>query len=643
MGARAMAATILDFTLIIFLGIASQWVAWRIHMPSIPFLLLSGFIAGPIAGLINPDQIFGQSLFPIVSLAVALILFEGGLSLRLQELKKIGLTVVYLLTVGVLVSWSLTTVAAHYLMGIEWRLSLLLGAILVVTGPTVISPILRAFPIKGQAGSILKWEGIIVDSIGAVLAVLVFEILFLSHGGENERASDLIKNLLLTIIMGGGMGALGSYLIVLFIGRDWIPDFLHNPVSFVMVLTVFTISNLVQEESGLVSVTLMGFFLANQSRISIRHIVEFKENLQVLLLSGVFVLLSARIQSRTLEMIDYRSFIFFAVLVVAVRPLSIFISTIRSPLALNERLFLSWMAPRGIVAAAVSSVFALQLISIGYEQARILVPVVFMVIVGTVTLYGLTARPVAGFLNLAIPDPQGILFLGAQPWVRALARLLQEKDFRVVLVDTNKGHVRRSKLGGLEAYHGNILEEYMDSEIDFSGIGRLVALTSNDEVNALAAIRFGRRFGSTGVFQISPVEGKTERMGDSVPQEWRGRCLVDRTITFSRMNTMFQSKRFEWRATAISDEFDFISYKKHYGGKAIPFFLIRGDALILFVHSRHPDPLPGDTVVSVVPVGVKNGKSTESPKKTLAKRTNVKKAAVAGKKKTKKSVGKKGE
>ncbi|MEK6224425.1 MAG: cation:proton antiporter, partial [Thermodesulfobacteriales bacterium] len=393
---------------IIVLGIGAQWLAWRISLPAILLLLIFGFIAGPATGFLNPNEIFGDLLLPLVSVLVAIILFEGGLSLKFSEVREVTSVIRNMVTVGVLVSWVLTSLASYLIFGLGLQISVLLGAVLVVTGPTVIIPLLRHVRPSGRVGSIVKWEGIIIDPIGAILAVLVFEVII--SGGLEKATALVVVSIFKTLIIGTVLGLAGAQLVVLILRRHWVPDFLQNPVTLMIVVFVFVCSNVIQIESGLLSVTLMGIALANQKMVSIRHIVEFKENLRVLFISGLFIILASRLTLDELNyVLNFKGFVFLFLMIVVVRPLSIFISTYFSDLHLKEKLFLSWMAPRGIVAAAVASVFALRLEQAGYEQAERIVDITFLVITGTVAIYGLSAFQVAKRLGLAKPNPQGIL------------------------------------------------------------------------------------------------------------------------------------------------------------------------------------------------------------------------------------------
>ena len=343
---------------VLVLGIGAQWVAWRIKLPAILALLLFGFLAGPVPEAVygkkwlDPDDLFGKVLFPIVSLSVAVILFEGGLTLKFRELKQIGGAVRNLVSIGIVTTWLLITGAAHLLLDFDLRLSLLIGAIFTVTGPTVIGPLLRQVRPSGQLGPVLKWEGILSDPIGALLAVLVFESIL--PGSHSEVEQTLAGALLAGgQALGSGfiVGIAGAALLVLMLNRYWIPDYLQSPVTLGLVVLAFEISNHLYPESGLVAVTLMGVLLANQRYASVGHVIEFKENLRVLLISSLFILLAARLNVADVMRLDWGGFGFMLAVILVVRPVSVLLATLKAGLSWKERLWLSMVAPRGIVAA----------------------------------------------------------------------------------------------------------------------------------------------------------------------------------------------------------------------------------------------------------------------------------------------------
>lgn len=590
---------LLGLASIIILGIGAEWLAWRIRLPSILLLLIFGFIAGSVTGFLKPDEMFGDLLLPIVSLAVAIILFEGGLNLKISELRRIGSVVRNLVTIGVLATWLIGGTAAFFLLNLELPLAILLGAILVVTGPTVIVPLLRHLRPSGQVGSILKWEGIVIDPIGAVLAVLVFEVIIASSA--QEATALVITSLLKTIFAGGAIGAGGAIILILLLRSYRIPDFLHSAVTLTIVIGAFTASNLIQNESGLLAATVMGITMANQKSVSIRQISKFKENLSLILISSLFILLAARLNLDNLaQTIGLGSLGFVAVLMLIARPLSVALSTARSALSLKERLFLSWLAPRGIVAAAITSVFALRLVEAGYPQAELLVPLAFIVIAGTVAVYGLTATPVARWLGIAQPHPQGVLIIGAHTWARNIASALQAEGIKVMVADTNWASISTARMAKLPTFYGNILSQYALEEMELGGIGRMLALTSDSDFNSLAVLHFVDIFDRAQLYQL-PLEGEKEGDKRTVSRHLRGRLLFGPDLTYGHLSRLFAGGA-TIKTTSLTEEFDYDDFQAHRASKTIPLFLISQNGnLTVFTTDNPPQPQPGQKLISIIP------------------------------------------
>ncbi len=588
---------LVGLTAVILIGMAAQWLAWRLKLPSILLLLLFGFLAGPgRLGIVLPDKLFGdQLLLPLVSIAAALILFEGGLSLRLRDLGKNRAVVGRLVTVGVLVTWVGASLGAHYLLGMGVGLSILVGAILSVSGPTVVQPLLRHIRPQGASEAVLKWEGIVVDPVGATLAVLVFE--GLSYGTLQTAASHAVVSLLVTVVVGVALGAGAAYLLIHMLRRYLIPDWLHNPVALALVVGSFAVSNLIQHDAGLLTVTVMGVVMANRADVSIGHIVEFKENLRVLMLSAVFVLLAARLRLEEVQALDARAFGFLALLILLVRPLGVYLSTLGSSLSWKERVFLAWVFPRGIVAAAVASVFALELGDA--PGAEMLVPVTFFVIVGTVLVYGLTAGPLARRLGLSQPNPQGILFVGAHPWARQIAEAIQKEGIDVLVVDTNRRSIAGARLQGLPTWYGSALAEHAVEEIDFAKLGRLLALTPNDEVNTLATLHYLHLFGREKIFQLAPLAKENSARAEKVPTELQGRILFAEDATYQAIGSRF-ARGGTVRATPLTDQFTFADFQAEHGERALPLFSVKDGVLTTATPDRPFEPAPGHTVLAVV-------------------------------------------
>ena len=519
--------------MIVILGVAAQWLAWRFKLPSILMLLLFGFLAGPVSGILHPEEVLGGLLFPAVSLSVGIILFEGGLGLRIENLREVRKVVLNLISLGALVVILVGAPAAHFLLGLNWSISILLASILVVTGPTVVIPLLRFIRPSAKTASILRWEGILIDPVGATLAVLAFEAIK-GGGAYTTHIPNMIVGILLTLLIGGVLGAIAALILVSLIERGLVPEYLQTPIALLILLGMFMFSNSLIPESGLMGATIMGVVLANQKRINIEHIVEFKEQLGILLLSVLFIVLSARVKLDDFLMVGWGGLIFVVVLIVIARPLSVWISTRGSDLTVKEVLFLGWMAPRGIVAMAVASLFALELEEAGFAGAEMITPIVILVVVGTVVLYSLTAGPLARKLDLVEKDPQGVLIVGAHRAALSIGKALQGAGFTVAMIDTNNTNVRLARQSGLLAIENSVFSDSAIDQIPLGEIGYMLALTPDDEVNALAALRFETLLGKNNVYQLNPAKGD---FSDSVRKKFHGKYLFQCEETYESMDT----------------------------------------------------------------------------------------------------------
>jgi NhaP-type Na+/H+ or K+/H+ antiporter len=444
------------------------------------------------------------------------------------------------------------------------------------------------------------------DPVGAVLAVLVFESIL--AGGFTEVTIVMTGGILKTLILGTLLGILGASALVWMLRLRLLPDYLSNPATLMMVFLVFAISNLAQSESGLLAVTVMGIVLANQKKVSLQHIIEFKENLRVLLISVLFIILAARLQFTDLQLLETKSFIFLGILIILVRPLAVWGSTFRSVISWKERLFLSWMAPRGVVAAAVASLFSLELVNLGTLHAEKLVSLIFLVIIGTISVYGLTAAPLARKLGIASPNPQGCLIIGAHAAGITIGKILQQQGYPVLLVDTNQRNLENARLQGLSIHQGSILSENILDDLDLSGIGRLLALTANTEVNSLAALYFSKLFGTSEVYQLA-IESNKEKSSKTVSKQLRGRILFNHSFNFEfmlkKLNNESAVKIIQ--VTKNFTESDLQNQFDH--GQLIPLFLINyNKKLTIYAEGNQPEPKSGDMLIYLPKVQVENFK-----------------------------------
>ncbi|WP_404402117.1 sodium:proton antiporter [Idiomarina seosinensis] len=589
-----------DLSLLALIGVLSiscQWLAWRIKLPAILPLLLCGLLIGPTLGWLNPDQLFGDLLFPVVSLAVAVILFEGSLTLKFEEIRGHGRMVTNLVSVGMVVTWLSISVATHFLMGWEWQLAALFGALVVVTGPTVIQPMIHSVRPISKLANILRWEGIIIDPLGALLAVLVYEFIIASQDVAFLHAMQAFAK---TIGIGFFFGWAAAKLLGLALGRGWFPHYLQNVATLTIVLGVFALSNAIQHESGLLTVTVMGMAMANTRNLNLDEILEFKETLSVLLISALFIILAARLDFAQFDALGVPSIILLALILFVVRPLAVWLSAIGTELRVKDKILLSWIAPRGIVAAAVSALFALKMEQSGWENIESMVPLVFVVIMTTVVLQSLTAKPLAKLLGLIEPPAKGFLIFGANHMAREVAKSLREHDVPVRLADTNWENIRMARMDNLPVYFGNPASEHATNNIDLTGIGRLLVLSPYKQLNPLVSVYYQDWFGSSKVHGLNSGESDF-RASHQLSESYKKTLnLFGDSITYSKLASLnFQGARM--KATPITDNFSFEDYQQKYGARAVAMFALDEQKRVhIFTTQRELKPQPGWVVIAMI-------------------------------------------
>ena len=521
----------LELSGIIILGILAQWVAWRFKIPAILPLILIGLLVGPIAAeFLSEDGskwiepiwngqkgLFpGEGLYYFVSLAISIILFEGGLTLRRNEIKNVGPVITKLITLGSAITFFGAGIVAHLLFGLNWEMSFLFSGLIIVTGPTVITPILRNIPLKKDLSAVLKWEGILIDPIGALVAVLVFE--FISVEGDSGFTKTAFIEFGKIILFGTTFGFTFAHGLAFAVNKKLIPHYLLNVVSLSVVLLVFVESEIFAHESGLLAVVVMGMVLGNSKLENLKELLYFKESLSVLLISILFILLAANINIEDLMLLyNWQTAALFLTVVLLIRPLAVFVSTFGSSLSTKERLFISWVGPRGIVAAGIASLFAGKLIKQGVEGAEYITPLVFMIVLGTVLLNATTARLFAKLVGVYLKKSEGILIVGASKLSRLIGHYLETNGRHVVLIDSNDSNIEKAKELGLEAITTNIYSTSLSDNIELNDVGYLMALTGNSEINRYAIDKFGSQFGENGSFRLITVQEMNE--GKVSPKE----------------------------------------------------------------------------------------------------------------------------
>lgn len=576
-------------------GLGCQWLAWKLRLPAILFLLLAGIVAGPVTGLLDPQQLMGDLLFPLISLAVAVILFEGSLTLNFKDIRGVSNTVWSIVSLGALISWGVTSLATHWLLGFDWPLSLLFGSLTVVTGPTVIVPLLRTVRPNTKLSNILRWEGILIDPLGALFVVMVYEFIVSSSEAHSLYVFGAI------IVIGVGIGILSGAAVAYVLRQGGLPEYLQPFAVLSVVLGVFALSNAIESESGLLTVTVMGMWLANAKGVNIQHILHFKENLTVLLITGLFILLAARIEVSDFEALGWSALVLFVVMQLVSRPMSIFLSTMRSRLSLKEKAFLAWVAPRGIVAASISSLFAIKLDSFGMQEANLLVPMTFMVIIGTVVLQSITARPVAIALKVSEPAPKGFLILGANDVARQVGLAIAKYDCRVVLTDSNWDYIRQSRMAGLEHYYGNPISSHADEYLNLIGVGHMLALSPDKHFNIMACMQFLSDFGEKRVFCLHDNANGNNSEKHTVAQVYHGLSFLGGEVSYKKLASLFNQGG-EIKHTKLSDNFTFEDYQQlHKESYWLPLFVVdlRG-RVQMCSDIRHFTAKEGETVVALI-------------------------------------------
>lgn len=530
----------LELASLVILGIAAQWIAWRTKVPAILPLILIGLFFGPVSSLFEEDGskwiepvynvehghgLFpGESLFYFVSLSIGIILFEGGLTLKLKEIRDVGPTIMRIISLGSLITFIGGALSVHFLLDLSWQISFLFSGLIIVTGPTVIAPILRNLPLKRNVATVLKWEGILIDPIGALVAVLVYD--FIISGEEEMYTIHAVMSFLKIVIVGISLGFTAAHLLNFMIKRNLIPHYLLNVFTLALVLGIFVESDILEHESGLLSVVIMGMVLGNLNVPELKNILDFKESISVLLISILFILLAANFNIEDIYLLlDWRVLVLFLFIILVLRPISVFASSYRSTLNYKEKIFISWVGPRGIVAAGVASLFGIKLTG-KVDGAEYIAPLVFMVVAGTVLINATTARLVAKWLGVVKDKAEGILIVGANTAARLIAQYMQSQGKSVVLIDRSGKLVEKAKEQGLVALEEDIYSDTLTDNFELLEIGEVMAMTGSAEVNEYALELFKKQLGAENVHRLITQE-EMKGPKDQIPANGLFSCVDD--------------------------------------------------------------------------------------------------------------------
>lgn len=553
--------------IILSAGLVSQWIAWRIHLPAIVVLITAGLVLGPVSGIIELG-LSQAELTELIGMGVAIILFEGGMDLKLGEIRRVGHGVGRLTILGPPLAWVFGALAAHFVAGLSWPVAWVLGAILVVTGPTVILPLLRQARLNGESTSLLKWEGIVNDPMGVLLAVLTFQYFTLAGSDWSQVLTGLGAATAAAALLGG----VGGWLTGWFFHRGGVPPHLKPPLLMLLVLVAYWASNLVQHEAGLLTVTVMGLVIGNMKLVEREPLRHFKENLTIVLVSVLFIVIPSQLRIDQLELLNWRVAAFVLAILLLVRPLSIFLATLGAPMRGKDKLLLAWIAPRGIVAAATAGIFGPALIAAGYQDAELLLPIVFLIIFVTVLAHGLTLGPLARKLSLAAKEENGLLIVGASPWTQALAKALKDLEVDVVVTDGSYQRLKPIRMDGIKVYHGEILSEHAEHELDDEHLSFLLCATDNHYYNALVCKAQGAQFGHHRTFQLRPHEESAQEQKRLTLQQ-RGYFAFEPPTDFY---TLQQRLNDGWtiQSTRLSEDFNLDQLESRLGESGIDWLLL---------------------------------------------------------------------
>lgn len=604
---RVPEGLVFNVALIGVLGIGSQWLAWRFNLPAIVLMSVAGLIAGPVLGILTPAEDFGAFLQPVIALAVGVILFEGGLTLNFRELRGITRGVRQLVLIGAPVAWVLNALAAHYIAGLAWPVAILFGAVLIVTGPTVIIPLLRQAKLAPRPAAVLKWEGIINDPIGALLAVLVFEYALFT--GSDVSFAGNAAWLATAAAIAGGIGYGSGRGLAIAFARGWIPEFLKAPVILATVLACYEAANLVHHEAGLLSVTAMGITLANARVHSIDEVRRFKENIAVILVSAVFVVLTATLSRDMLDAVDWRLFAFVATVLFVTRPLTVWLSTIGSDMSWREKLLVGWIAPRGIVAVAITGFFGTALANAGYPDGARLIVLTFAIVFATVLAHGFSIGWLARRLGLATAARPGALIVGSSPWTVELAAALREHEVPVTVADRSWTRLRTARFAKIPCYFGELLSEATEHHLDLNPFGYLLAVTDNDDYNALVCTDFAPEFGRTSIFQLGVERGHEDDL-HGVSFALRGRPLFRSGRGYEELMRLHE-EGWTFQKTRVTEAYGLDAYLADRPEGAETLVVVRKTGELAFsTLQTQVQAEPGDIVISFAPPIERTTKAT---------------------------------
>lgn len=582
------------FALIGAIGVGSQWVAWRLRMPAIVLMLAAGLLIGPATGFFDPGRDIGPLYKPMITLAVAVILFEGGLTLNFHTLSDAAVGVKRLVLLGAPLGWLTSALAIRYGAGLSWESAAVFGGIMIVTGPTVIAPLLRQARLKKRPAMLLQWEAIVNDPIGALAAVMAFQVVVVLH--STMAAGEAVAGFVLGTVWAAAVGVAAGWGIANAFRRHWVPEYMKVPVLFATLLAAFAASDLVMHESGLLAVTIMGIVIANAELPSYEELRRFKEHATVLLVSGVFILLAASLDLSALKTFDARTVLFILSVVLLARPLTVLISLLGTGLPLREKLLVAFTGPRGVVLVAVAGLFGERLSTLGIEDAAAIGPLAFALVAATVVFHGFTLVPIARWLGVAGGETAGVLLVGGSRFTRALAEALGNAEVPALITETNRYRLRAAREAGIPVWYGDILGEASENGVEFMAYGTVVAATNNDAYNTLVATDLAPEFGREKVLQIGRLKEDATR--HSLPPTLGGRRFGN-GATWDELEALI-GKGWTIRSTRLSEEFSFEDWGNTHPKAILIAQLFSGEIKFLEADAQ-PKQTPGVRLFALIP------------------------------------------
>ncbi|MGV4878157.1 cation:proton antiporter [Acetobacter indonesiensis] len=579
----------------------AQWTAWRFRLPAIVLLFTLGLLYGPGLEILHPSAMIGAAFHPLVSLAVAMIVFEGGLALDFRQLRESGEGVVRLTLFALPINLILGSAAAHYIGGMGWGPAFLFGAIIVVTGPTVVLPLLRHAKLQPRVAAFLRWEAILNDPVGAILATLVLEVLLMRPDeGSGTFFGFILPHMLasagLMMVLGFGAAWGMRWLWV----RDMIPEVLKIPVLTTSALVLFVLGTLAMDGAGLMASTVFGMALVNLRIPGMAEIQRMKEALVVLIVSVLFVLLAADLQREELTHLSWSIGALTLAVLFLVRPVGILLATAKSNLSWAERIFVGWIAPRGIVAAAVAGIAGIRLQDAGYPGAGQVMPAVFAVIASTMILHGFSLRPLGRKLKLTLSDEPALAIVGASDWSTKLAIAVHKAGAPVLLVDNSSADLLRAQAAGVPILATEVLSEEGAESLEERPADYLICSTPDAIYNGLVCAHLAPHFGRQRVYQVSPGIARLDQYR-GLSREARGKVLGEPSWNFTLLETLVREG---WRFIALNVTPENRENIMHESSNLLPFLVLQSGISITVVSAEdasQPQLDSGFIVIALTP------------------------------------------